>query len=508
MAHKFIAVHKSGGIEYATICTPKRVNGKKVNERTYLGRVINLSEGIFRNKSRGEFVFSIENGYSLPSETQSKSYEKALARGSLNLGHVYCVNKLLERSGLLNLIKETYDSDTFPALVMHRLLDCYADYHAKCFYDQTYTSLLYPRADLTSQGISRFLATIGTEAIRRDFHRRYISMIYPECKSAGILIDSTGLPNDINLFLTAISSHGGNVVNEIRLIYVVDRETMSPIYYRAIPGNVVDVVTLKGTIDELKTMNVAIDCSVLDAGYNSESNLEELYSLGINFMTRLISNRTLYKELLAKNCDTVMNPANRMVFNKRMLFMTTNRVLLPNNRVAYAYIGVDVAKKYEGLRNLGLREDPQKPMTDTEFDQKSKTAGMFIMISSIEMPKEEVLPYYYSRQTIEQIFDTSKNYARLLPLGLHNINTFNGHLLISFITTIIYLKLQKIFNSHPFNPIDFMTEMRGVTCGVYEDHLHIYELTSKQKKMLKILDMEIPMRISLSKDNDNLVTIH
>jgi hypothetical protein len=499
MAHPFIAVRKSKGIDYASICTPARVNGKKVNNPVYLGRVINLTEGKFRSRARGEFIYSLENGYSFPPPAPETRIIAAIAKGSLNFGHVYCVHDLLDRTGLLNLFRETEPNspDTLLALLMHRLLDGYADSHANAFLNQTYASILYPEADLTSQGISRYLAKLRIDAIRRDFHRRYIAMMYPEGKPVGVLIDSTGLPNDIDLHITALSNHGGGAVKEIRLIYVVDRDTFNPIYYRAIPGNIVDVVTLKGTISELQSVNVNVKYSILDAGYNSESNLEELFSLDINFMTRLISNRGLYKELLAKNCDTVMDPSNRIVYNKRLMFMTMNTVKLNNNRIAYAYIGVDTAKKFDGIKNLGLREDPKKPMSHEEFDMKSKIAGMFVMISSVEMDKHEVLPYYYSRQTIEQIFDTSKNYARLLPLGVQSLETFNGHLLISFLTTIVYLKLQKIFHKQKYNTIDFITELRGLTCGVYEDHLHIYEPTAKQKEILKILKLEIPTILKL-----------
>ncbi|MDR1085950.1 MAG: hypothetical protein LBP22_14120 [Deltaproteobacteria bacterium] len=72
-----------------------------------------------------------------------------------------------------------------------------------------------------------------------------------------------------------------NAANEVRLIYVTDRETFDPIYYRAIPGNIVDVAALKGTVCELKSLNVNVGYSAPDAGYNSESSLEELFSSGI-----------------------------------------------------------------------------------------------------------------------------------------------------------------------------------------------------------------------------------
>jgi hypothetical protein len=500
MAHPFIAVYKSKGIEYASVCTPARENGKKVNNPVYLGRVLNLTEGRFRNKARGEFLYSLENGYSTPPIDPKATTRTSIAKGALNFGHVYCVHSLLERLGLLKLFRETEESspDTLLALVMHRLLSNHADSHAKANYNRTYSSILYPLADLTSQGISRYLIKLGSEAIRRDFHMRYISMMYPDAGAVGVLIDSTGLPNDIHLPITAISNHGGGPVNEIRLIYVVDRETLNPIYYRAIPGNIVDVSTLKGTIDELKSMHVNVGYSILDAGYNSESNIEKLFSLNINFMTRLISNRGLYKELMKNNCDTIRNACNRLAYNERGLYMTMNNVKLANNRDAYAYIGLDVEKMHAAESKLIVDEDPKKRLSDEEFERKRSIGGMFVMISSIKMDREEVLPYYYSRQTIEQIFDTSKNFARLLPLAVHSRDAFNGHLLLSFMTTIVYLKLQRIFHKKKYNPVDFITELECVMCGVYEDHLHVYEPTAQQKEILKILRMELPTIVPLA----------
>jgi transposase len=145
------------------------------------------------------------------------------------------------------------------------------------------------------------------------------------------------------------------------------------------------------------------------------------------------------------------------------------------------------------LTNLSWNEDPKKPLPDEVFEQKRKEAGMFIMISSKDLPKEEVLPHYHSHQTIEQIVDTAKNHAKLLPSECHNLETFNGHLLISFLSTIVYLRLQKIFNEENFSTIDFITELRGVMCTVHDDCLRIYKKTAKQNKILKILDIDIPL---------------
>jgi hypothetical protein len=139
MAKPVIAVHKSKGIEYATIRTPARVNGKKVNNPIYLGRVINLEKGRFRSRARGEFTYTLEKGFSFEPIDPDVTIKAAVARGALNLGHVYCTHTLLERTGLLNLFKNTDVSskDTLLALIMFRLLDCYPDSHANSFFSQT-----------------------------------------------------------------------------------------------------------------------------------------------------------------------------------------------------------------------------------------------------------------------------------------------------------------------------------------------------------------------------------
>jgi hypothetical protein len=73
-----------------------------------------------------------------------------------------------------------------------------------------------------------------------------------------------------------------------------------------------------------------------------------------------------------------------------------------------------------------------------EIDNSLATLGSFIMISSEEIDTKEVLPLYYARQQIEQVFDIAKNYADILPLRGHGEDTFRGHyFLLCFIATIL-----------------------------------------------------------------------
>jgi hypothetical protein len=50
-----------------------------------------------------------------------------------------------------------------------------------------------------------------------------------------------------------------------------------------------------------------------------------------------------------------------------------------------------------------------------------------------------LLSEYYVRQSVEQYFDFGKNYARYLPVYQHTVETMRGHLLLSFISTFIFV---------------------------------------------------------------------
>jgi transposase len=143
-------------------------------------------------------------------------------------------------------------------------------YHAQSWYNETITKYIYPKANICSQRISEYLAEIGDENIYSIFLENYIDYLKNINPKFNIMIDSTGLSNSIKIPLTAINNHNGVISNEIRLILVADKISGLPIYYRYVPGNIVDVSTLSMVIREMKNYNVDINRAIMDAGYYSE----------------------------------------------------------------------------------------------------------------------------------------------------------------------------------------------------------------------------------------------
>lgn len=125
-------------------------------------------------------------------------------------------------------------------------------------------------------------------------------MLYKGKEGTGILIDSTDLHNAVNMPLTALSNHNGDINLKMRLIYVIDRISGMPLYFRYCLGNVLDITTLRTTVVELKLLGVKTDMALVDAGYYSDANVDALYAGKIAFVSRVGTNRKLFKNLVDK----------------------------------------------------------------------------------------------------------------------------------------------------------------------------------------------------------------
>lgn len=64
---------------------------------------------------------------------------------------------------------------------------------------------------------------------------------------------------------------------------------------RYCPDNVIDVSTLVRTIYELKEAGVNTKFAILEAGYYDENSIRTLYEEKVSFISRLKTNRKLYK---------------------------------------------------------------------------------------------------------------------------------------------------------------------------------------------------------------------
>lgn len=493
-------ITKSNGQEYASLADTTR-NGGQVKQQYLgnLGKVIDKEAGIFQSRERGLFRFTLEDGYcDLPSTYSEKQEAAKEERLILDFGDSFFLYQYLENQPFRDVFYQILptQADSLLSLVFYRILTdkkayCYAD----TWWQGNYAFMLFPKAKLQSQRVSEFLTAIGKEEVQRRFFREYYRLLYGGQDAAGILIDSSGLPNASKMSVTQISNHNGDISLEARLIYVIDRKTGMPIYFRYCPGNVVDVTTLCTTLAELRQYNIAVDYAIVDAGYYSEGNIKELYRSHVQFVTRLAPNRKLFKEVSGKHLPDLMTSENALRYGSRLLYMKKVPVTLYGN-IGFAYIGVDVDSRNQQMKRTAFAAIDDK-LSPIDTEKQMSSLGLFMLISSEDIKNEEILPLYYTRQQIEQVFDLGKNNADLLPLRVQNEGTFRGHLMLTFLATVLLQKLQRDIiakrkKKDKINPEGALMLLKNQKCKVYTEEIVPQEAVKSINDVYKLFQLVCP----------------
>jgi transposase len=503
MGGKFIRYEEKHGGQYATICYPQRVNGKKINRYEYLGRVLNKDLGLFKSRTRGVFAYTLQQEYITDEEVLATLITQTTVIPTprqenliLDFGDAWLLSEFLKTSPYLQIISDAFaqKNQSILALLYHKILSSTAHRHAQTWLDGSYASVLYPNANLHSQNITTLLRWLGDESRQRAFFAAHIASSHKN--GTGVLIDSTELPNAIQFPLAAISAHEGQVSRETRLILVVDRVTSLPLFFRYNAGNIVDVNTLTSTIQELKAFGVETQYAIIDAGYYSQENIETLYFNKISFVSRLGSNRTLYKKIVIENIDDVFQAKYLTLFNDRLVYIKKVPIELGSAKhPAFAYLAVDNQRKYTESQTY-MKEAISDQVAADEIDMKLKNFGVFVLIASNDIDAKDILALYYTRQVVEQIFDLSKTELDLVPLRTHSEETFRGHLMLTFLSSIVLLQINRQLGVEKHCAIEAFAIMRNLKCKVYDKEILVKEPTKKMKNIAELLQIKIPMRVN------------
>lgn len=413
----------------------------------------------------------------------------------LDFGTTFIIDEHLKQMPFYNMLKEIFkeDFDTLMSLVCFKLQTSAAFKYANSWQSGNYSNILYKKANMASQRISEFLDRIGKEELNRLFFNTYLTIVTDGTVST--LIDSTGIPNQINFDLKAWSKHSGTLEEETRLLYVIDRKTKMPIFYRYMAGNIIDVSTLTNTILELKEHSITVDYSIVDAGYYSEDNIKLLYRNNISFLTRLPYGRSLYKDIINKHSKNMEKAEYCVTYGKRVLYIKKINIKL-FGFPGYAYVILDIKRNADETSKYILRAKEDKLSNET-IDEELNNKGKLIFISNEDIRTDEILELYYTRQRVENIFGSLKSVVDLLPVRVHNIDTFRGYLLLNFISLIVELQLQNnLVKKHTIDELIY--ETNKLKCKVYDDKVLVMEENKITKEILKLLNIKLDPIIKIS----------
>jgi transposase len=168
--------------------------------------------------------------------------------------------------------------------------------------------------------------------------------------------------------------------------------------------------------------------------------------------------------------------------------------------IGYAYIGVDMDscnQQFKRTTFAGI-DDKRSP---EEMDKQIAKLRLFMLLSSNDMKTNEILPLYYTRQQIGQVFDIGKNYADLVPLRVQNQEAFRGHLMLTFMATAIIQRLQRDILSKSKKKDKVSLEgvfmaLRNQKCKVYAKDIIPQEPVKNVNAVYNLLGIDCPIKIN------------
>ncbi len=471
-----------------------------INGKTYAYEVTSYwdkEKKISRQKSKYLGVFDENSG----------DIKKAKARNSpkiiLDYGDSFVVNEFLDKIGLKKLILDCFGkyAQNILALIAFQILDGGPMKNVNSWISGNIASKIF-NANISSQNITKTLAFLGMEETKDSFFSKYIKEFFND--EIGVLIDSTDLPASSNTYINDWGYSSNGIVRCSNCLLLVDQLSKLPIHFKCTPGSIPDVSLLKNCLKELEIFKLNVSNAILDAGFYSNENLTLLNLNGIDFITRIPRNRTLFKQMLTTN-KKIDCFENAVKYEKRALFIQEHILKFPNhnNKKIYGYLILDPKTKANSLTyNILTAIDDKKTLDQSELDN----CGLFALISSKKIDKSKVLPFYYSRQDIEQVFGFSKSCNNLLPLRTHNEETTKGYLMISFLALVCFISIREQIRSNfkknnknkqsgePINVNEALSILRSIKCKTYNNNKDfiILELTKKQKNVLHLLNIIIP----------------
>jgi transposase len=328
---------------------------------------------------------------------------------------------------------------------------------------------------IACQRVSDMLRNM-TEDIRERFFSLWMKRL-SETECFCYDITSVSSYSENNEYVRWGYNRDGETLPQINLAMLFGQDSGLPAYFRRLPGFISDVSTLKTTVKALDYLGQKRLTFVLDRGFYSESNLDELFRLRFHFVLAPPTNRKWVRQIVDEYYDSVKTPdCYRKPEGGDALFMTTHPHSWKGHRCyPHVYFNAkSAAEDYDAFTSRLLRwkeelesgciderhkdqyeaffsiRDTPKRGRKVTFNQaaidrhRNHYAGYFCILTTSKMDPEEALRIYRNKDVVENCFDDLKNSLDMKRLRVHSPEIMSARLFVQFLALIIYSGIRNV----------------------------------------------------------------
>jgi len=418
------------------------------------------------------------------------------------------------------------------ALSFNRILRPLAMTHIDTWYTGTALVLDDPKIMLSGQRISELLARMGSS----DIPQKLMGRLLEENRTKRTLIyDITSLSSYSSLMrlLEYGYNRDGLSLPQINLSLIMDKDLGIPVMYDIYPGSITDVTTLTGTLIKLEACGVEHFTAIMDRGFFSQGNLEEMLKRGLSFIIAAKLDSKDLKMLLTEAQQDIDNVEYLQKFKKHTIYVKS--VTFPvGSHALQGYLYYDPKREQEGRealtgRLVDIREDIARlrlkkgqaaygvflekagklknffdwKQVDNRIEvtirqnavaQRINRMGKYMLFHSGGVDWMTCLSLYRERDEIEKEMKVMKSELDVLPLNTQSDATTGGFLFIVFLGLILRARLVKMMTEtgllKKYSVQGMLLELeklRKITLA--DGRVMTTEMTKKQRLILEALDL-------------------
>ena len=296
----------------------------------------------------------------------------------------------------------------------------------------SYMSEICKDVSLSEGSVRRFISRLGAMQDQVDAFMR--SQVMP---GTTLLFDGTSIFSRSADSLAAKGYNPEHLQNpQTRLLYVFDKDSHKPVFYRVAQGSIVDKKAFMDTVNAAECN----DCIIIaDKGFYSKKNVSALMTAHMKFILPLQDNtvnveKEFYENTVDSKWDGVFS------YNKRAVWY---RKRPSGNKGNYIYTFRDDSRKAELVGHYvervdkGYGEEKRVPMDVL----KEIRMGYFSFCSNLDIDPKEIYLDYKQRWDIEQCFDYLKNSVSTSASHAHTDEYFRGWCFLNHVSLLYYYGL-------------------------------------------------------------------
>lgn len=392
--------------------------------------------------------------------------------------------------------------------------------------------------DITSQRISELFASISEEA-KMTFFKKQVKR---RSEKEYLAYDTTSISSYSELIshVKYGKNKDGERLPQINLALVFGQESMLPVYYRKLPGNISDVKTVRKLLKDIDYIGLKKVKLVMDRGFYSAKNINDLYRNHYKFLIATKCSTKFAASLLEKVRESIKNFTNynidQDIYQIGSMekwpyeeYDSTDKVIQRSERRIYTHVYYNGSRAEEEktlfAKSLadaelsliaGTCSDQQKFLCDKYFLTKTtpvrgvkieyneeairdhvKNFGYFILLSNEINNASNALAIYRNKDLIEKAFGNLKNRLDMRRTAVSSDENFEGKLFVQFLALIYVSHIHKSMKKNNlYKNYTMQTLLDDLDIierfDLPKQRYHCSEITEKQKQIYECFEVDIP----------------